>query len=88
LKEYEKVIKTYETEEVKKCTCDKCGKECDISNKGEQKRTLVQISPQYIGDNRLYRDLCPECTKELINWFKQDEDTKDFIDVINIWETI
>lgn len=88
MKEYKKVVQSYETNEISKCICDRCGKECDISDKQDQKRTQVQISPQYIVDKRLYRDLCPECTRKLLAWFKQDEDVKDFIETLDICESI
>jgi hypothetical protein len=87
LRKYEKTVKTYETEEIKQCTCDRCGRECQI-NKDDSysKRTLVNIHPMYAGDSNLYRDLCTDCTIDLLDWFKKDEDVEDFIETLNIWE--
>ena len=61
MREYEKVIKTYETKGLSKCTCDKCGNDCELirpETYNSEKVTLLEIRPKYIGDdNNIYLDL-------------------------------
>lgn len=42
--------------------CDRCGKECDLSNDEPKNLNLIDY------DKNLY-DLCPECFKSLERWF-------------------
>lgn len=89
MKEYKKIIKSYETEEISKCTCDKCGIECEkiiTDTYVNDKRTFLQIQPQYTGDEHISLDLCPKCTRELLAWFPMNEKIKDLIFEIDIWE--
>lgn len=91
MREYKKVKKTYDTEEIFRCICDKCGKECVITKQDGthdiSKRTILEINPQYAGeDGHVHLDLCPECTRKLLDWFPKNEAIEDFIDTLNIWE--
>jgi hypothetical protein len=89
MREYKRVIKIYEDNEISKCICDKCGKEC-VKEKVEDytvdKRTLITIYPQYTGDNSIALDLCPECTRELLNWFPKNDEVEDFKETLDMWE--
>lgn len=89
MKEYKKVVKSYETEEISKCICDKCGKECEkieSETYTDDKRTLLEIKPYYAGDEHIYLDLCPDCTRELLKWFPKNEKIDNLIDTLDIWE--
>lgn len=90
MREYKTVTKTYETEEISKCICDKCGKVCkkiEHDSYTDDKRTLVKIMPQYAGDNdNICLDLCPDCTKKLLDWFSKNEDIEDLKSTLDIWE--
>ena len=92
MKEYKKVTKTYQTDEISKCICDKCGKECENIHHDtydEDKRTLLKIQTYYAGDDGyIYLDLCPECTRKLLNWFPKNEEIEDFKDTLDIWENV
>lgn len=90
MREYKKVTKSYETNEISKCICDKCGVECaktitDLYD--DDRRTLLQIQPQYSGDNHISLDLCPKCTRELLAWFPKNEEIDDLIDTLDMWES-
>lgn len=90
MREYKKVTKTYTAREISKCVCDKCGEVCEIIDFGthiEEKRTLIEISPQYVGDDsNISLDLCPKCTRELLNWFPKNEKIDDLIFDLNCYE--
>lgn len=90
MREYKKVTKSYETKEISKCVCDKCGKECEkviYDTYDSDKRTYVEIRPQYAGDDgRACLDLCPECTRELLDWFPKNEEIINLKETLDIWE--
>lgn len=89
MREYEKVIKSYQTDKLSKCTCDKCGGICDYIKTEDyecDKSTNVRINPYYTGDEDIYFDLCPSCTRELLTWFPKTHEVEVFIDTLDIWE--
>jgi DNA-directed RNA polymerase subunit RPC12/RpoP len=71
MKEYEKVTKSYETEEVSKVNCDKCGKKIDLKGRKEKYinldfgiRNAVDIDI-----NKPHYQLCNNCARVFWNWF-------------------
>lgn len=71
MKQYKKVIKPMEVSELEKCTCDRCGKECDISNENLPKYAGIDIYPQWGSDIASHMYLCPKCTLELMKFFEK-----------------
>ncbi len=89
MRKYRKVTKTYETDEIEECVCDKCGKKCEKvheDNCDVDKRTYIKIQPMYSGDENICLDLCPECTRKLLDWFHRNEEIEDFKQTLDIWE--
>ncbi len=88
MREYKKISKTYTTDKLSKCTCDKCGIECDyVEDEETDKSTNVTIRPYYCGDERIHFDLCPKCTRELLKWFPNTKEVKNFEMTLDIWES-
>jgi hypothetical protein len=84
MKQYKTVIKPTEVNELEKCTCDKCGIECDISNENVPKYAQVAIYPQWGETLSSYMYLCPTCTLELMRFFEK-ADTKEKIEDMEFW---
>jgi len=90
MREYEKVTKSYETQELSKCTCDKCGAICTKTITDDYtsvNNTLLKLQPYYTGDHNITLDLCPKCTRELLAWFPMNDDIEDFLMLLDVWES-
>jgi hypothetical protein len=75
MKEYKKITKSYETEEVSKVICDNCGKEINIFDKdtGERERyvdiTIKTRNTYCQQDESTTNQLCNDCARQIYNWF-------------------
>lgn len=73
--EFKTVTKTYQTEEVSRCVCDRCGKECEkktTTDNEYEMRSLIEINPKYVFEEFAKIDLCPECTEKLLDWLGEN----------------
>lgn len=89
MREYQTVIKSYESDKLIKCTCDKCGKVCEykeFENYDSDKSFSIQIKCNYANNEYIYIDLCLECAKQLLNSLPSSEKIEDFKETITIWE--
>lgn len=75
MKEYKIITKSYETEEVDKVICDKCGKEIMLYHENkEKKERYVDINIKTRNtycqmDMSETNQLCNDCARELYKWF-------------------
>ena len=84
MKTYKEIPVTKQCTVTKKCTCDRCGVECDISNKNKELYSSISVYPQWGKDIGSYQQLCVKCTFELMNFFKK-KDTTEEVDDMKFW---
>lgn len=87
MKKYEKITKTYETEKLTKCMCDRCKKECNITDKYLPKYSNIEINPRWASEISENFQLCPECTRRLLEFFTEVDNKiiEEFKDDMKFW---
>lgn len=86
MKRYCNVTKTYEKQELVKCTCDKCGAKCEIEDNGLSKYSDIQIIPRWAIERSEYFQLCPTCSIKLLKFFnKAEKKTNELKEDMEIW---
>jgi len=95
MKEYIKEKEIYERDKLVNCTCDRCGKKCDLKENNYQdfpEYANIQINPKWATEGYDYRtyQLCYDCTIKILDFFTNvnpveikewKDDLKDLIEM-------
>lgn len=92
MRKYKTVIKT--VSKINECICDKCGKQCtkmrDEDGNLIDYRISINLNYYYshIEEEPLILDLCPDCAKELLDWFPSYSEAREFGNNLDILKKI
>lgn len=74
MKEFKRKFRLFSVDLTVRFICDRCGATCDISTPKKEKYSTITVYPYWIYNDKKF-ELCPNCTKELLDFFlKADKD--------------